>query len=170
MKNRRGFTLIELLIALMIFSLVSVAALASLNHMMRAREQQVMYHDANEKLDLAYAHLFQDMIWFVGDVSAQRNQLRFSRTQTTQTDPLLEITYILKDGQLFRSADTQSVKQEVLLLEDVQNLRLSWMFENKQWVGVFDQDALDQSPLLLRIQFDVPHIGEVTWVFATPHL
>jgi len=162
MKQSTGFTLIELLIALAIFSMVSAAALASLHHMMQSREQQVLHHEANQSLDLAYGHIQQDMLWFVGDISAEQESFRFLRTQTSRGSSSVDIHYEVRDGQLFRSG--------VLIIKNVEDLTLSWLLADHQWFGVFDQAQLDETPLLLRVQFTAPHLGEVSWVFATPHL
>lgn len=157
-----GFTLIELLIALAIFSMVSAAALASLHHMMQSREQQMLHHEANQSLDLAYGHIQQDMLWFVGDVSAEQDSLRFLRTQTSRGSSSVDIQYEVRDGQLFRSG--------AVILKNIDDLTISWLLADQQWVGVFDQAQLEETPLLLRVQFNAPHLGEVSWVFATPHL
>ena len=159
----KGFTLIELLIALVIFSIISMATLSSVNHMMRAREQQVAHHDANQSLDSAYAHIFQDMMWFVGDVHSTSDDLQFTRTQTTQPNSLASLHYQLIEGQLFRTTNAQSV----VLLKNARDIRLSWLLNN-QWVGVFDQSSIQESPSLFRIQFTTQHLGELTWVFAMP--
>lgn len=160
----KGFTLIELLIAMVIFSIISMATLSSVNHMMRAREQQLVHHEANQSLDEAYAHIFQDMMWFVGGVSSTPDDLKFSRTQTTQSNSLAVVHYRLIEGKLFRAVNEQAV----ILLKEAQDFRLSWLLNNHQWVGVFDQANITEAPLLFRVQFKTPHLGEVTWVFATP--
>jgi prepilin-type N-terminal cleavage/methylation domain-containing protein len=161
-----GFTLIELLISLVIFSLVSVAALSSVNHMMRSREQQITHHDLNIALDQAYAHLFQDMTWFVGDIQVSENSLEFTRTQTSNETALTTVMYKFMDGQLFRSLPSG----DTLLLKDAKNIRLSFFLKNNQWVGVFDQKSPGDNPLLLRLQFTTKHLGEVTWIFSIAHL
>jgi prepilin-type N-terminal cleavage/methylation domain-containing protein len=170
MKTHHGFTLVELLIALMIFSLISIGALASLNHMMRAREQQVRYHELNQELDLAYGYLFQDMTWLVGDISAHSSTMQFRRTHTSHEQAINSVQYLISDGKLFRSSGSLSEAPRLLLLGKVDNVRLSWLLKNNQWVGVFDQSGLREEPLLLRVQFTAPHLGEVTWVFSLPHL
>jgi prepilin-type N-terminal cleavage/methylation domain-containing protein len=162
MRDSRGFTLIELLIALLIFSIISAGALASLNHLMRSREQQIAHHQANENLDLAYAHLMQDMIWFVGEISAEQHAFQFLRTQTSIGESTARVEYIIRDGQLFR--------QGAVILNQVNDLTLSWLLEDRQWVSVFDQAQLESQPLLLRVQFTTPHLGEVTWIFSMPDL
>lgn len=166
----KGFTLVELLIALMIFSLVSVGALASLNHMIRAREQQLLHHETKEQVDLAYGQLMQDMIWFHSVLSVSSGQLDFKRTVTQEIATLLEVHYLLKDGKLYRRTGADPEAPVQLLLSDVTALRLSWLLESNQWVGVFDQANLDAAPLLFRLQFNATQLGEVTWVFSLPHL
>jgi prepilin-type N-terminal cleavage/methylation domain-containing protein len=161
-----GFTLIELLISLVIFSLVSIAALNSVNHMMRSREQQITHHDANVSLDQAYAHLFQDTTWFVGDIQATENSIEFTRTQTSHEEVLSPVTYRITDGKLFRTLKSG----ETVLLDNVKDIRLSFLLNNHQWVGAFDQRSLGDNPLLFRLQFITPHLGEVTWVFSIAHL
>ena len=162
MKIDRGFTLVELLIALMIFSIISVAALSSVNHMIRAREQQVKYHDINQQLGKAYGLIFQDMMWFIGDISVDQQNVQFTCTQASDENSVITLGYQLKEGKLLRAG--------VLLLDKVSDIRMSWLTQDKQWVGVFDQEHLKDQPLLFRMQFIAPHLGEVTWVFATPHL
>jgi prepilin-type N-terminal cleavage/methylation domain-containing protein len=166
MTHLRGFTLIELLISLVIFSLISIAALNSVNHMIRSREHQMAHHEANQSLDRAYAHIFQDMTWFVGDIQASQDNLQFVRTQTSREDSVANVTYKITDGKLFRSLESGTT----LLLKDVKDLRLSFLSNKNQWVGAFDQATMEETPLLFRLQFITPHLGEVTWVFATPHL
>lgn len=166
MKYSKGFTLIELLISLVIFSLVSIAALSSVNHMMRSREHQQSRHELDEALDFAYANIYQDMVWFIGDVTAAQEELHFSRTQTSQIEGQTSVTYRVRDGQLYRALGFS----ETLMLDKVKDLKISWLSQKNQWVGAFDQAVLDDNPKLLRIQFIAPHLGEVTWVFPTAHL
>jgi prepilin-type N-terminal cleavage/methylation domain-containing protein len=166
MKYSRGFTLIELLISLVIFSLVSIAALSSVNHMMRSREHQESRHDLDEALDLAYANIYQDLMWFLGEVTSAQEELHFTRTQTSQAEGKTTVIYRVRDGQLFRAVGSS----ETLMLEKVKDLKLSWLSDKRQWVGAFDQAVLDNNPLLLKVQFIAPHLGEVTWVFSTGHV
>lgn len=168
MNNSRGFTLIELLIALVIFSLISVSTLASVNHLMRAREQQLALHAINQQLDQAYAHLFQDMIWFVGEFQGNEKSFSFIRTQTSHPDSITQVRYLFQEGKLYRSVEEEG--GPMLLLDKINNLRLSWMMKNQQWISAVDQRGSDDLPLLLRVQFNTPTRGEVTWVFAPPHL
>jgi prepilin-type N-terminal cleavage/methylation domain-containing protein len=168
MKRSPGFTLIELLIALVIFSLISVSTLASVNHLMRAREQQLALHAVNEQLDLAYAHLFQDLIWFVGSFHGNEKSFSFLRTQTSHPDSMIAVRYHYQEGKLYRTVEDET--QPMLLLDKIGHLQLSWMMKNQQWVTAVDQRGEDDLPLLLRVRFTTPTRGEVTWVFATPHL
>jgi prepilin-type N-terminal cleavage/methylation domain-containing protein len=166
MNCSKGFTLIELLISLVIFSVVSVAALNSVNHMMRAREHQENHHDLNQALDMAYAHFFQDMIWFIGDVTAAEQELHFTRSQNTHAEGVATVIYRVRDGQLYRAVGAS----ETLILDKVEDIRVSWLSSSSQWIGAFDLPVLEANPLLFRLQFVTPHLGEVTWVFTTAHL
>lgn len=162
----KGFTLVELLIALMIFSVVSIGALSSLNHMMRAREHQQLHHQSTLKLDQAYAHLFQDLLWFSGEIESQSEAFSFIRTTNAHQEGQLRVQYVLREGELWRETGEQSV----LILSQVKGLELSWLLDNKHWVSVFDAGEAASEPLLLRVKFQAPDFGEVTWIYSTPHL
>lgn len=157
MKSR-GFTLIELMIALVIFSVVSIGALAGLNQMIRAKEQHAGHQDYRQNLMRSYAEIYQDIKHVTAKPLNPRGEsvvFNGDSIHFTRTPGMQEIYYHVEGSNLYRSYFQGDEMITVPLLENVDDLRILW--------GGKDQP-------MLMITFKDHIMGNIKWTFTAPHI
>ncbi|VAW78701.1 hypothetical protein MNBD_GAMMA15-2314 [hydrothermal vent metagenome] len=202
MKPVRGFTLLELLVALSIFAAIGVMAWGGLSSVMRQQAQTEKYSDRMHDLQLAYRIFQRDLEQFVdrdirnefGDVVpalvaggnyrgvefsriGHPNPANFLRSNVQRVAYLMDDTRLLRRSWrvLDRSQDT--LPDEQMLVEGVQNFVMRYLDQNKNWqdrwppaaaLGVSPTGSGPQWPLAVEVQLSLEDLGVLRWIFRLP--
>lgn len=175
MKKIRAFTLIEIMVALSILTLVGLAAVSGLHHMVRARERQMEHQERYIALTRVYSMFSQDLFYAImsdaeGDehgFSIEKQGIRFSRTMRNeqgQYEPV-KLEYQFSDHGIKRIA----FKHEAVLLSGVHDFRVFILTKSQSWQPIENYVQDHHLPLAVRCVFNDEQIGELTWSYALPH-
>lgn len=164
MKSKAGFTLIEIMVALVILSLMSAAAVAGLNHMIRAREKQEAHQARHVELINAYAVISQDLMYAIeSKIEIAPDHIRFSRTLNHGGGHVSPI-------KIEYAWDSQGIKRlsrghESELISALDDIKVMILTKDKIWVEHQHHDKTAGPPLALKWVLSDLAVGEVTWSF-----
>lgn len=153
MKRARGFTLIEILVAVVVLSIMAVAAYAGLNALIRARESDKRAMQGFKQLQLAMVTMTRDVQQAVarpirhasGDMAAgmiggSKNVPELAFTRAGRPNPLQaprsgveRIAYGIDDGDLVRYSypvldrTVEPTPERRVLLKHVTSMEVSFM-------------------------------------------
>ena len=171
-KRRSGFTLVEVIISMFILSIISVAALASFQQMIRAKEVQNKHEAVLTSLSFAYTSLLNDITQQVDletPFEFTERDISFARAWPgNDTEPdVATIEYTWADGNLMREMSRGDQNTSQTLLKDVRSLQWQWLVDTS-WNDISVPIPTDKTVRALRLSFIDPTLGEVSWIFARP--
>jgi type II secretion system protein J len=174
MKKFSAFTLIEVMISIFILSIMSVAALASFQQMIHAKEIQKKHEAVLTSLSFAYTTLsndFSQQTDLIAPLTLTEREIIFDRVLRNDVDAeasdVVNILYTWEDGVLKRHLTLDEDITTQILLKKSRLLKWEWLIEDI-WHDISVPIPAQKKARAFKLTFQDPTVGEITWIFAHP--
>ncbi len=202
-QNQSGMTLLEVLVALVIFTIIAAAGYSGLQQGVGVQNQLQQTQLFWRKLDAVMMLLEQDLeqvknisprvpLWdnvaFKGYGSHTEESfgefIKFTRggnqsILVTNASPFQRMAYRLRDGTLYRvtwpglNLPEHETGSEVILIEDIDNIELRYLAENRRWVNNwplrFTQEESQSLPAAIEMTISLSNSLSIKRVFYVGH-
>lgn len=191
-----GFTLLELVVVIAIFAVFSVMAYGGLNSVLKTRVEIERAQDRLAAMQRTYMRLRDDIQQIAarpardgfGDLQPavrgleSPQVLEFTRggwrnPASVARSTLERVSYRVEDGELIRASfrvldqSQDSKPQNAVLLEQVEDLRLRYLDEQREWRTRWPPESADTSaaqqapPRAVEVTLETRDLGELVFLF-----